>query len=158
MHNLAFAYQNAGQLADALRLAREVLDKYRGQHPSQPLSVAAALCLMGNVLTGLDRATEAEPLLREGLALQEKHGAGHWVTANTRIVLGVSLTKQQKFADAELLLLQGYQGLTQAKGTPPERLQQALERLVQLYDAWDRKDKAEEWRKKLEAAKKSVKP
>ena len=31
------------------------------------------------------------------------------------------------------------------------RLTEALERLVQLYDAWGKKDKAEEWRKKLEA-------
>ena len=31
------------------------------------------------------------------------------------------------------------------------RLTEALERLVQLYDAWGKQDKADEWRKKLEA-------
>ncbi len=31
----------------------------------------------------------------------------------------------------------------------------ALERLVQLYDAWDKKDKADAWRKKLEEGKKA---
>src|SRR5262249_11343921 len=33
-----------------------------------------------------------------------------------------------------------------------------LERLVQLYDDWGRKDKADEWRKKLEAAKAPPQP
>ena len=32
------------------------------------------------------------------------------------------------------------------------RLTEALERLVQLYDAWGKKDKADEWRKKLNQA------
>jgi hypothetical protein len=43
---------------------------------------------------------------------------------------------------------------------PPEgkiRLTEALERLVKLYDTWDQKDKADEWRKKLPVAK-SAKP
>ena len=33
------------------------------------------------------------------------------------------------------------------------RLAEALERLVQLYEATEQKDKAAEWRKKLEEAK-----
>jgi tetratricopeptide (TPR) repeat protein len=43
---------------------------------------------------------------------------------------------------------------------PPQgkiRLTEALERLVQLYDTWDHKDKADEWRKKLTEVK-SAKP
>jgi hypothetical protein len=33
------------------------------------------------------------------------------------------------------------------------RLSEALERLVQLYEALDKKDKAAKWRKELEAVK-----
>ena len=39
---------------------------------------------------------------------------------------------------------------------PPQgkpRLTEALERLVQLYDAWGKADQAAEWRAKLEAQK-----
>jgi hypothetical protein len=39
-----------------------------------------------------------------------------------------------------------------------DRLTEALERLVQLYDAWGKKDKADEWRKKLEETKAAAKP
>ena len=45
---------------------------------------------------------------------------------------------------------------------PPQakdlRLREALERLVHLYDASGKKDKAAEWWKKLEAAKALEKP
>ena len=37
------------------------------------------------------------------------------------------------------------------------RLTEALERLVKLYEAWGKKDQADEWRKKLPVAK-SAKP
>jgi hypothetical protein len=56
---------------------------------------------------------------------------------------------------AERPLVQGYEG-TKARAkaiSPPAsaRLGEALGRLVQLYDAWGQKEKAEEWRKKWEA-------
>jgi hypothetical protein len=47
-----------------------------------------------------------------------------------------------------------------AKTIPPQsqsRLTEALERLVQLYDAWDRPEQAQAWRERLEQAKASNK-
>ena len=43
----------------------------------------------------------------------------------------------------------------QDKIPPPGkvRLPEALERLVQLYDAWGKKEKADEWRLKLRAGR-----
>ncbi len=38
------------------------------------------------------------------------------------------------------------------------RLTESLEQLVRLYDAWGKKDKANEWRKKLQEEKKAGKP
>jgi hypothetical protein len=149
----------ASSVDATLPLLREVLDKRRRQRLTQPLDFAAPVAYLGRVLTDLDHAAEAEQHLREGLALEEKlRPVGHRSTANTRSLLGGCLARQKKFADAEPLLLQGYQGLAQAKATPPKRLREALERLVQLYDAWGQKDKADEWRKKLEAAQATTKP
>jgi hypothetical protein len=58
--------------------------------------------------------------------------------------------------DAEPLLLAGYEGMKkQEKNIPPSgkvRLTEAGERIVNLYDAWDKKDKADEWRNKLKDA------
>jgi hypothetical protein len=67
------------------------------------------------------------------------------------------LLGQGKYAEAEPLLLEGYEGMNKKgpKAAPaaPLRLTEALERLVRLYEATGRKDKADEWRKKLEEAK-----
>ncbi len=55
--------------------------------------------------------------------------------------------------EAEPLLLQAYGELKErtVKGTvqAPAHIRETLERIVQLYDAWDRGDQADEWRKKL---------
>jgi hypothetical protein len=38
------------------------------------------------------------------------------------------------------------------------RLREGIERLVQLYDGWGKKDKADRWRKQLEETSAAVKP
>jgi len=53
---------------------------------------------------------------------------------------------------AEPLLLEAYADLKQHEST--SRAIEALQRLVQLYVGWDKKDKADEWRRKLEEQKK----
>jgi hypothetical protein len=73
------------------------------------------------------------------------------------------LAGQKKYADAEPYLLQGYQGLKEHAdwGTPGMGripVPEAAEQLVRLYEATGNKDKADEWRKKLEEAKDTGKP
>ena len=63
---------------------------------------------------------------------------------------------QKKFAEAEPLILAGYEGMKarEAKIPAPGRphLPEAAERIVQLYEAWGQKDKAAEWRSRLAKA------
>ena len=96
---------------------------------------------------------DAEPLLRECLLIREKTEADAWTTFNTKSLLGGSLLGQKNYAAAEPLLLSGYEGMKEreAKMRPAAkpRLTEAIQRLVDLYDAWGQKDKSEEWRKKL---------
>lgn len=84
-------------------------------------------------------------------------------TFNTKSLLGGALLGQKKYADAEPLLLAGYEEMKQREAKIPEqgkvRLPEAIERLVQLYEARDKKDDAARWRKELEARKQaSMKP
>src|SRR5207302_1945190 len=87
------------------------------------------------------------------LALREKAQPDDWRTFDSRSQLGGSLVGQKKFAEAEPLILAGYEGMKarEAKVPAPEkpRLKQAAERVVQLYDDWGKKEKSEEWRKKM---------
>ena len=58
------------------------------------------------------------------------------------------MSDQGRFAEAEPLLLKGYDGMS----PPPaveDRKREALQRIVDLYDAWGKPDKAAEWRAKL---------
>ena len=77
-------------------------------------------------------------------------------------MLGGALLGQKKYAEAEPLLIAGYEGMKQREATIPpqgkDRLTEALERLVQLYEATDKPDEAAEWRKELEANKSAEKP
>jgi TolA-binding protein len=114
-----------------------------------------------NLLTQKKYA-EAEPALRAGLAVRAKQAPDHWATFNARSLLGAALLGQQKYADAEPLLLAGYEGMKQREAkVPPQgkvRLTESLERLVQLYEATGQKDKAAEWRKKLEVTRPAKPP
>jgi hypothetical protein len=95
----------------------------------------------------------AEPLLREALAIREQQTPDDWITFETRSLLGASLLGQKKYIEAEPFLLQGYEGVKAREAKIPDAskksLAQAGARIVQLYDAWGKKDQAEEWRRRL---------
>jgi eukaryotic-like serine/threonine-protein kinase len=166
MNNLALLYQDQRQFAKAELLFRESLEKTRQRQGEGSTPVAGALAQLGLNLLQQKKPAEAEPLLRECLAIRALKEPDDWRTFNTKSLLGGSLLDQKKYADAEPLLVHGYEGLRQRESKiPPNskvRLTEALERLVQLYDAWEKKAMADEWRKKLEAhreaGKQSEKP
>ena len=80
-------------------------------------------------------------------------GTGRWLTFNTQSMLGGSLAEQQKFAEAEPLLLTGFTGMQERleKILIPLRirLDEAIQRLIDLYSAWNKPAEAERWREEL---------
>ena len=65
-------------------------------------------------------------------------------------MLGGALLAQKKYQEAEPLLLKGYVGLKERQATipaqdRPRRLTEALERLVQLYEATGQADDMGTW-------------
>ena len=71
--------------------------------------------------------------------------------------LGGSLLGQQKYADAEPLLLAGYEGMKSRENKIPaeswSQLTKACQRVAQLYDVTGRKEKANEWRARLQLSR-----
>jgi serine/threonine protein kinase/Flp pilus assembly protein TadD len=147
VNNLARLLRETGKLAEAEQLLRQNLEAARRTFgPGHPRT-ALALSLLGWVLTDLDKPREAEPLLRESLEIYEKGPSkGSWPTADVRSLLGACLLAQGQYPEAEPLLLQGYRELTKAPGTPPKTLDEARGRLLRLYEAWGKPDKAAAWR------------
>jgi hypothetical protein len=126
------------------------------------LLYAGELATLGLSLLERKKWIEAEPVLRECLALREKEQPDAWTTFNARSMLGGALDGQTKRAEAEPLLVQGYEGMKQRAAKIPmagkPRLAEALERLVQLYDAWGKPDQVTRWRREIESAKAGAKP
>jgi hypothetical protein len=98
----------------------------------------------------------AEPILRESLATLRKNQPETWEAFRARALLGAALLGRRKYAEAEPHLVQGCRGmekLEKSQGHKPHGLSEALERLVQLYDAWDKPDEAAKWREEREKMK-----
>ncbi len=67
---------------------------------------------------------------------------------------------QKKYAEAERLLRNGHEGLSARAAKIPQplrmvRLTQAIERLIQLYTALEKKDEAAKWRNELKTVSKA---
>jgi tetratricopeptide (TPR) repeat protein len=143
-NQLAVAYRLAGHADKASRL----FDDNPGSSAQ-----ASSLALNGSMLLEQKKATEAELKLRQALAMRQKSTPDDWSTFDTESALGEALTKQQKYAEAEPLLLSGYEGLRLREASVPPsdkaRVKKALERLVKLYEAWGKNDEATRWRKLL---------
>ena len=102
------------------------------------------------------KPADAEPLLSECLAIRAKKEPDAWTTFNTKSLLGGALLGQKKYAAAEPLLRAGYEGMKEREiKLPPQgkvRMTEAVQRLIDLYTAWDQPHQAAEWRKKLDAS------
>jgi WD40 repeat protein len=125
------------------------------QGPANPWRQADLLVRLGRAYLAQKQWSEAEPHLRQCLAFWEKNRSNDWMTFEAQSLLGGSLWGQKKYADAEPLLLKGYEGLKQRRNSlesrDAPRLKEAVERLVQFYEATDKKDEAAKWRKEREA-------
>jgi len=153
VRNLVECYATLRQPEKAEPIWRELAAFWKEKAGANSPQYAGQLASLGLNLLQQQKPADAEPPLRECLLIREKTDPDAWTTFNTKSLLGGSLLGQKKYAEAEPLLLAGCGGMQEREANIPApsniRLTEAIERLVQLYDAWDQKDKAEEWRKKL---------
>jgi hypothetical protein len=108
---------------------------------------------LGNILVVRNECTEAEPLLREALAIREVMLRNDWRMFNTKALLGRALFGQKKYADAEPLLRAGYEGVkARAETLTPARkhyIRDTLDCLIKLAEATGKADLAKAWKEEL---------
>jgi serine/threonine protein kinase/tetratricopeptide (TPR) repeat protein len=149
---LAQVYQWAGKLDKADKLLREALKELQAVEDSHRRrnDMANTLGWLALNLSLQHRYAEAEPLARQAVALNqlEEHRRFYWMS-----VLGEILLRQLKYAEAEPLLLNGYESMKQREATlhanERRRLTEAGERVIRLYDETKQPEKAREWREKM---------
>jgi eukaryotic-like serine/threonine-protein kinase len=162
MNSLARCLVDEGQFAQAEALARELLEISQKSSRADSLIVARALGTLGAALLKQKKYSDAERYLRECLAICRNRKLDAWTTFDIESKLGGTVLSQKRFADAEPLLLNGYEGMKRRVKTIPKQgtscLLEAIERLVQLYEATNRPDEVAKWKKELDELRSPSKP
>jgi hypothetical protein len=153
MSGLATLYQAQKRYAEAEGVWTKVLEVQRrtlgAKHPNT-LDVMASL---GEVEIQQEKYPLAEPLVREALGNWEAASPASWRRYYGQALVGASLSGQERYAEAEPLLLSGYQGLRERQSAIPAGsrrvVNEAGQRVAQLYRDWGQPEKAREWEETL---------
>ena len=153
MHNLAVSCVQARRLDEAISLFEDVVRLRKAKLlPDHPETLASTDGLVDAYLAA-GRWADAEAAAREGLDARTRKAPDDWPRFHTMSLLGAALAGQKKYAQAEPLLIAGYEGLKarEARIAAPARgrLRAAAGRIVPFYEAWGKPDRAAEWRKTL---------
>lgn len=130
--DMAQMYMTTNQLDEAELVLVEVLYVMRSFKSNDPVLMFTTQLLAGC------------------LDMRHRTAPDAWTTAHAKSLLGGALLDQKRYTPAEPLLLQGYEGMKARRAKIPQqaqyRLREAVERLVQLYEATDKKDAADRLR------------
>ena len=148
--NFAEIYQFQGKFQLAQTYAAQALAGRRdtlGPENSDTIDSAGDLAL---AYISQREFSKAEPLAREANDFFGEKQPQDWQRFRAESLLGASLAGQKKYAEAEPLLVEGYQGMAARKeqifAADRYHLDRAHDWLVQLYLAWGRPDKSALWR------------
>jgi serine/threonine protein kinase len=155
MVTFAVPCQQSGQLDRAESLLRDALAICRKQTNSfgQRMLKANVCGWLARTLLLKKQYRAAEPFVREAVAIWEKEVPNDQKRFYWLSLLGAVLLGQEKYEEAEPLLLQGYRGMKQREATMPanekRRIIETGERLVHFYKVTNQPEKARTWRQKI---------
>lgn len=120
---------------------------YGNNHPS----IARGNVTMAQLLHRQERLPEAEQRYRMAIATYEgRFGSNFLMTILTKENLSQVLIDQDKMEEAEQILLDSFERLKARRGVEHSHTQEAVRRLISLYEKWDRPTEAEEYRAVLQ--------
>ena len=152
LSDFAFTCQREGKYVLAETNAAQALAGLRhALGPEHPDTMTSAADLALAYLSQ-GKFAQSELLAREALETEKKVQPDDWQRYRAVTLVGASLAGEKRYAEAEPLLLEGYQGMLARKDRIDApywyHLDRGREWLVQLYQAWGKPDKAAEWNKK----------
>jgi serine/threonine protein kinase len=145
--HLADAHQKLGSEPQARRVVAEWEAWVRRRNPADSIDLAAGLAFLGRGSNSMRLYDVAERVLRESVAIREAKLPDSWRVFNSKALLGAALLGQKRYAEAEPLLVAGYEGLKARRKNIPQdgadSLPRARQQLVLLYQRTGRPEKAD---------------
>jgi len=151
LNNLALLLRDKGDYDQAIALLREVTEVDRKNLGDEHPYVASRMNNLASALVRKGDYKSAEELFHKAIEIQRKTFAEKsWEIATTRLLLGACYTEAKRFREAEPLILEAFPIIDQAFGINHPRTQAAVKRLIGLYEAWGKPEKAAEYSSLLE--------
>jgi hypothetical protein len=148
--HLGLQLRGQHRFAEAEPLLRGRADYWKRRTGAESPEYAARLAELALNLLDQDKPAEADAILRECLAVCGRKQPDAWLTFSVRSALGGARLGQKRYAEAEPLLLAGYDGMKQRADKAPAfgetRLPATAAWLVELYTALGRPDEVAKWR------------
>jgi serine/threonine protein kinase len=151
---LAVAYRSVGRFDAAASTYQELLAIQSRVRLGDELAGAETLFQLGSMLLKCGRLVEAEAALRQCWDINRVKRPQVWATFRAQLELSAALLAQRHYVEAEKLLLEVYEAL---KDRSPSAAQlpllrtDVLTRLIELYDAWGKPERADGCRHELPA-------
>jgi non-specific serine/threonine protein kinase/serine/threonine-protein kinase len=137
-------------------MRRENSVRRRAADKLDTLLLAGDLVELSRELVQQGKSSQAEPLLRECVAIRDKAIPDDWRRFFAMSLLGRALLDQGRYTQAEPPLVAGYDGFKAREAKIPAvskpLLGDAAAQLVRLYQAWGKPERARSWAAKLGVA------
>jgi serine/threonine protein kinase/Flp pilus assembly protein TadD len=148
--NLANSIREAGRYEEAEPLCLEALElRCQALGEDHPYAVDS-LRGLGLLRAYQGRYEEAEELLTESLEKRRRvQGREHDRAIHNMVRLGWVYTKQQSYSEAEVILLEAFELSYRVLGPLDQITIESIGKIVDLYEAWNKPEKAEKWRATL---------
>ena len=155
LNNLALLLRDKGEYDQAIALFREVTALDRKSLGDDHPYVASSLNSLASTLARKGDHRAAEELFRQAMDIQRKtFPEKSWQIATTKLLLASGYIETARYREAEPLLLEALPIIEGSFGRDHPRTQAVLRRLVGLYDAWGRPDRADPYRAPVRPADK----
>ena len=151
---LADVYAAQGKFAESERAFVPLLDMQRRVAGRESLAAFGAQANLGWTQLMQGRLADAEKTLREAMDGLMRVAPDAWERANAAGMLGATLARQKRYAEAESLLISGYEGMATGKAVNPNAAsrmsrEQVGEALLQVYRDSGNTARRAEWESKL---------
>jgi serine/threonine protein kinase len=147
LRNQAISLYQQQQYAGGLSKAGEAQQIYLESFGTHYDHYPTVLIVQGLSLTKTGRPGDGEKILREALKIRtESLPPGHYWIAEANSALGECLTIQKRYAEAEPLLIDGYNGRRATFGDRHFKTVEAVKRIIALYDGWGKPTLAAQYR------------